>query len=172
MTLDTLLESPVPAYSAPKVGPIFEIFVRSIVVALPMVHSPALEASPVPDVLAPNVTPSLMMFPRSIVALDPAMSCVIAPELLRICWRTPASKQVIRAYRRTGNTFTQCFKVQYVREKTNIFSAICAVMSQAPAFLRVYSSTHDEDCAEEYPNMWDNFVRFRKAIRCRGQYKR
>ena len=71
----------VPAYSAPNVGPLLEMFVRSMVAWLPMVQSADADASPVPDVLAPNVTPSLMMTPRSIVLLDPAMSCDIVPEL-------------------------------------------------------------------------------------------
>lgn len=71
----------VPAYSAPNVGPLFEMFVRSMVAWLPMVQSADADASPVPEVLAPNVTPSLMMTPRSIVLLDPAMSCDIALEL-------------------------------------------------------------------------------------------
>lgn len=82
MTRDEeVLELPVPAYSAPNVGPLLLMFVRCMVAWLPMVHIADDEASPVPDVLAPNVTPSLMMVPRSIVLLEPAISCDIVPEL-------------------------------------------------------------------------------------------
>lgn len=83
VTFETLFRSPVPTYSAPNVGPCLEMTVLSIVELLPMVHFAMADESPVPDVLAPKVTPSLMIFPRSMVLLDPAMSCVIAPLLLR-----------------------------------------------------------------------------------------
>lgn len=74
-----------PAYSAPNVGPLFAMWDRSIVLALPIVQPDIAVGSPVPDCVAPKVTPVLITLPRSIVLLDPAMSCDMAPELLSCC---------------------------------------------------------------------------------------
>ena len=82
---DVLWGSPVPAYSAPKVGPVLVMASRSIVDWLPIVQRAETLVSPEPQVFAPNVTPSLMIVPRSIVLLDPAITCEIKPALCRAC---------------------------------------------------------------------------------------